>query len=369
MISELLTIHDVYSQHSGQYFLFNNIFICQRKSSNEILFFDIFKKAIIKRERFNVRIENFKLYENQLFFNDHHSKLYKIDNLDILTLELNNKVYLRPNENSEFSLSRVIDDSGNKKYFAFNLRTKKFQFELEKNIRFISKDWFFKYEDNQIIALKSIKNQVVQCWEFDLNDLPKFYKNVDRQYKGDRIERWLGVFKNNIFVVLESGRIIGINLLTGKEEVNIFSPKSLGKMYSNDKLEIQFSPYSLANFDPINNTFIGIFGNQIFEFSISNGLSNKEYDLKDNLQEFQPFIFDYNNIGDLPFNDDFIIGIDKMNGKFIVWNRKSKAIIGKKDLDIKNPNGNVLILNSTLSQNHICLGLPNETVKLYSIGI
>lgn len=369
MVTEIYRVNNVNCQHHGEYFLFNGLLIYQEKHTNDVILYSIDKGELLNRLSFDGKIEQFKVCNNNLYFNDEKSRLFQLKEEKIICLVYTNKVYLNPKEKSEYSFSKFRDKSGNIGYYAFSLKSLEFKFELDPDIRFIEANWFFKYKENKITSFEFNGHVLLKKWVFDLNELPTINNNIDREDINDSIERWIGVKGNMLFVTLKSSKLLILNISTGSIEEIIFHTINLGRLYSKDLNEIQFSPFGYSNLDDSSNKLIAIYGQSIFELVLSDIRVKIIHDLSNKLSDFQPFKFDYNNIGDLPFNEDFILGIDKMEGKLIVWDRKKNEIIVRKDRIRQDSKNNVQILNSSLNGKYFCLGLPNSVICLFSIRV
>jgi hypothetical protein len=84
------------------------------------------------------------------------------------------------------------------------------------------------------------------------------------------------------------------------------------------------------------------------------------------LIDIGPFAFDMKDIGFLQFNNSYILGYDKMEGKFCVFDRETKNINSKVKLDFGDRiGGGAKILSSLLCENYVFIGDCFGTIRVF----
>lgn len=316
-------------------------------------------------ETTDVRFCNLIYFNSIFIFNDLYGHFYEYSKQGFNIVESDLEIYFNQKGDSIFSLARRTKSDWNYDYFIYDILNKTICFQIETDLDYFYSDFSFVIENNSIFCYKIEANEITKLWDFDLSTVPEFYSPNTNSLIQDSISRWIGVFNNVIWISFTSTKVIGFDLHSGKILFELFEGVTIGKDVSGN--EMIFNLASVLNLDSENGLLIGLWDSFYLEYDLnSNSPCLKKIDLKNQLIDIGPFAFDMKDIGFLQFNNSYILGYDKMEGKFCVFDRETKNINSKVKLDFGDrKGGDAKILSSLICENHVVIGDCFGTIRIF----
>ncbi|MEZ5055532.1 MAG: hypothetical protein R2879_00700 [Saprospiraceae bacterium] len=344
--------------------LFGENLIYQLKSG-EIKSLKLPDKEVEKIFKLENKISRMLHCDGGLFLFDKDNNLYSYSGSEFLTLENEIGIFPRLPLFSNFALAKKRLSNRSYKYFIFNLLKREVLFEIPHTIDFFFDEMAFLLKDDQIVSYKIEEDRLNVLWEFNFESLPNYYSPHFEKYVIDDVNRWVGAHNQILWIELNSSKLIGLDINTGALKYEIFEPKYIGK--DADGREMIFNLGSVLNLDSENGLLIGLRDSFYLEYDLnSNSPFLKKIDLKNQFIDFHPFAFDMKDIGFLQFNNSFILGYDKMEGKFCVFDRETKNINSKVKLDFGDrKGGGAKILSSLICENYVFIGDCFGTIRIF----
>lgn len=208
---------------------------------------------------------------------------------------------------------------------------------------------------NNFIKCINIDSSI--SWIFNTEILGN-WTDYDNTKKPIEVSKVLGVYNNKVYIYLNDGKILVLNLKTGAKIAMLSNNKNINQGFFSGSFN------SNIKLDSINNKLIQLFRKTYTEVDLNSGIV-AEYEIKDmenlNIENITNFVFD----------DEFIYFSDKNNGNIGMLNRinlkiqwtysltQSKNNTYGKVLKIKGNYFYVLDNNNTL---HIFDKTQNEIV-------
>jgi hypothetical protein len=312
-----------------------------------------------------LRFNNLTYFNSAFIFNDLNSHFYEFSNKGFNAIENDLEIYFNHDLDSSFSLARRTKSDWNYDYFIYDILKKTICFQIDTDLDFFYADFAFVSENNSIFCYKIEEKGITKVWELDLSTLPKYDSQNSNSLTQDSISRWIGVFNNVLWISFTSTKVIGFDLNSGKILFDIFDGVTIGKDANGG--EMIFNLGSVLNLDSENGLLIGLWDSYYLEYDLnSNSPYLKKIDLKNQFLDFHPFAFDMKDIGFLQFNNSYILGYDKMEGKFCVFDRETKNINSKVKLDFGDrKGGGAKILSSLICENHVVIGDCFGTLRIF----
>jgi hypothetical protein len=344
--------------------LFGNNLIYQLKSG-QIKNLKLPDKEVENIFKLDNKISRMLHCDGVLFLFDKDNNLYSYSGSEFLSLENEIGIFPRLPLFSNFALARKRFVNRDYKYFIYNLLKREVAFEIPHSIDFFGNGTAYLLKDNKFLSFKILENELKDYWEFNFESLPKYYSRSFEDYVIDNVNRFVGCYNQILWIELNSSKLIGLDIQTGELIYEIFEPKYIGK--DANGMEMIFNLGSVLNLDSENGLLIGLWDSYYLEYDLnSNSPYLKKIDLKNQFLDFHPFAFDMKDIGFLQFNNSFIVGYDKMEGKFCVFDRETKNINSKVKLDFGDRKwGGAKILTSLVCENYVFIGDCYGTIRIF----
>jgi len=200
-------------------------------------------------------------------------------------------------------------------------------------------------DSNKLISV--FKNLVIvfdntglELWSFDLKHLGLWF-DYDKKEKSNQVSRVLGVYKNQIYLYLNSGKVLVLNQSTGEKvcliENNVNADQGVFKGMFMNSIELDISKAKL----------IQIFNQRYTEVDLNNNIVSQHlihemYSLK------------LSNLSRCAFTEEHIFFTDKTHHKLASLNRSNLRIDWTFDLSesAKNKSNELGRFGRKLSFNH-----------------
>lgn len=223
-----------------------------------------------------------------------------------------------------------------------NIGLKKVTGTLDKRLGFVNykgEGYFIStlYLNYQSIVCLDDKSNII--WQYEV---PQSYAWVDDSATENQanVERVIGVWKDIVWLSLNSGRLIGLNVISGKTEFDLVQPStSTGNFKRAANSFLMFGLYSTLDIN--REVLFGLRGRYYWEIDLQNPVGKFEmYDITESMEHFGITTI---GMGEYvwPWLDDHVyfcqqeLGDDASN--FGVFDRKSKQVTWSSatDADIK----------------------------------
>ena len=239
--------------------------------------------------------ENYELIKKS---NIIHSVQFWKDNY-ILLDDLNKPLYCSEYKSfrniieiDNIRISKIIDS-----YLIAYLKIPSFKcflFNLETQDIYITEKNFFEYFFNDLFYSTFGNN--IQCqsnniliWHYNLPetyDWQRRVASIEKPYEATKaeIEKILGVFEGIVYFVLNSGRVVGLDVDTGIELFTKVEPDSITIAYEKERIYTPTILWQNTQLDAEKGVIFGLLGNFYAEI-----------DLKDPSRTYRVFDMDYSN--------------------------------------------------------------------------
>ncbi len=188
-------------------------------------------------------------------------------------------------------------------------------------------------------------------WNFKLSNLGTWF-DYDKTEKPFQILKILGIHKKEIFIYLNNGHILVLNLETGKKTAVIANDKNINQGFFSGSFS------SNIQFDAINNKLVQLFRKTYTELDLDSKKVT-QYEISDlkqlNLENTSNFVFD----------DEFIYFTDKNEKKLGKLNRENLKIQWTYSFNKTLQNSNVYGRTLKIKGNYFYVLDNNQTLHIF----
>lgn len=240
----------------------------------------------------------------------------------------------------DFILTRIGDDVFNYTPGLYSISERKVIWENESIVNpvVISASLF----SNSINKVEHFNLETGEMlWSQSVSEIGRHFLKREKQWKEGEVDKFLGVYKKEVWVLLKNGLIIGLDIETGKIIHEIKEPVEYPQSYALFDKELNNFYGKPCMLDIVKGKIIGV----VQSGTVGSFPSYYEIDL--NVDKVQLKIMQRrdNTFGDFnadggaigyawPFDDDYIYLCDYRNYKLALFNRSTKEIVWVHKMEV-----------------------------------
>jgi hypothetical protein len=246
----------------------NDNFIGFHSLSQKISLLNI-KFDVLFEEQFDEYMQEIHLVNNNFWINSSmgDKNYYFIENQLKLTPLF---IYFLSEDNDNIFLFKRIKTDLSKKISKQNLLNQT-KWEIEEGFicHFLKFGNFFFYARNDRRVLTCINYETgISNWEYSVSIYG--WHNTDGYAMATEIEKVLGIFKEVIWILMNSGRILGLDIHNGSELHNLTFPNTYPDKYKDAISRNNYASNNAAQFDQEKGCIFGLKGEYYWEIDLGN---------------------------------------------------------------------------------------------------
>lgn len=317
---------------------------------------------MLENSSVNVRTEGgiMKIQSNYLLYQDLNRNLFQFD--------ISNKISLLRNlAKEEWRISLNVGYEGKylicykgrileREYGIYDLQSDEIILYGKGNLFGLNVDNIvYLNNKNNIECLSIIKNSIL--WHFSLSDHGRWYNEFDKKWEEGRVEHFAGVANGVLWVNINSGTIVGLNIETG-ELKHLFTKPN--KVIGTATKPHQQSPHFWLNYDEKRNILFGFHYDVFGEIDLNESESTLTFYILEDCTKHQAFC---PNLERYCYDDNYFYYLDAFNGKIGVINRNTKNL----DWVYSFPDGSTtgILMKIEVSENHLFVLDSGGTLHIF----
>ncbi len=157
-------------------------------------------------------ITGFSFYNKYLYFSDWNKDVFKL-NLDDFSIDyLNNYEQVSELSNEDFL---ILTKNTEKAIIFFKNKDIEISQQYITFKSLLTKEFLFSELQNKIQTYSLTTPQTPQ-WQFDLSQFGTFYSEQSQQQEAYKVEKFIGIHQDRLYVALNGGMLLEIDIATGE---------------------------------------------------------------------------------------------------------------------------------------------------------
>ncbi|MCU0325665.1 MAG: hypothetical protein MUF45_10490, partial [Spirosomaceae bacterium] len=196
-----------------------------------------------------------------------------------------------------------------------------------------------------------------QEWHFPLSSLGRWYNEFDKKWEEGKVEHFVGVVNDILWVDIASGTIIGLDIETG-ELKHLFTEPN--KIIGTATKPHQQSPHFWLNYDEKRNILFGFHYDVFGEINLNESEPTLTFYILEDCTKYQAFC---PNLERYCYDANYFYYLDAFNGKIGVINRNTKNLDWVYTFSEGSTMG--ILMKIEVSENHLFVLDSGGTLHIF----
>ncbi|MBY0349152.1 MAG: hypothetical protein K2W79_12905 [Hydrotalea flava] len=286
-----------------------------------------------------------------VYFSSKSKRIKKNGLVPIDDFEYEELIPYQINPSGNLFLISIGEDIFNRQCGGYDIKEKKTLW-INGNISnpIVLRGHFFTYINDKIQRFDL--NTGILIWTCLIQELGKYYNKIENKWHDGEVYSFLGIYNGFLWVCLNNGLLIGIDISTGSimQKVGVPNqyPPELHMLDETIQQNFFYNHYSI--FDEKNGKIIRLwhagYSNESFNWIFETDLNTNKPELtisKVKNTTGIPFVIDGNPCPIWPFDDEFIYVCNYRDYKIALFNRKTKQIEWVHEIEVEPPKRSFII--------------------------